>query len=253
MDSNVIVAIISAIAGIITGLVPHFLDKRKERKNKEEEIENKDQLYKFVYVKVIHLTRKKEGRSSVYEAFVKRLKKKVKVFDEYHYFRLNVFHTPQKEYYTENRSSGVVDLQILHPWQNNLQFTDQAAEKVEQYISQSIPGPSSVFFTKCIFYNGLQQENEDIGIKMEQNTDEARIIVDFSSLPNYERFLKERPTAVLRSKAPNLQDNKEISVHTDYPGFFSVRETNLKKEDVICMSFVFDWNVIDQPRQLEPV
>src|SRR5215212_297357 len=103
-------ALIGALATIVVGLLPLYLERRKHRYQK----------YKFVYVKVIHLRRREHGRAPVYRASLRRVGREIEVFDEYHFFRLNVFHRPQKEFRFSDRTSGVVDLQIMYPWQESL-------------------------------------------------------------------------------------------------------------------------------------
>src|ERR1044071_1873146 len=98
MSNEIIAALIGAIAAVAAGLIPLIYERLAHRLEK----------YKFVYVKLIPLRRRQEGKPPVYQPFIPRLKKPIDVYDEYHFFRLNVFHRPQKEFSCSDRTSGTV-------------------------------------------------------------------------------------------------------------------------------------------------
>lgn len=201
------------------------------------------QVYKYVYVKAVHLTSRADGGPPVYVAHVKRLGEaaEVPVYDEYHYFRLNVFRRAQTGCCVTDRSSGVVDLQILHPFTRTLTFADEGAERVPGVISQEVEGESSVLFTRTIYYNGLQKGNEDIAMKLELDTDEARLIVDFSSIPNF-RDILGRGAIPRGSRRTGKGAPEPLGVEELSPGIYSLMIRDGKKGDVMRMDFAFAWS-----------
>ncbi|MDB4948941.1 MAG: hypothetical protein JWM27_1590 [Gemmatimonadetes bacterium] len=231
MNYDLLSLVVGAVAAFITTLpvlIPAFRDWRNANR----------QSYKFVYVKVVHLTRRTPGRPPVYHARVARLDEEVPVFDEYHYFRLNMFR--QKRGFTcTDRSSGVVDLQVLHPWSRDgaLVFPDVGAGKQPGMVSQAVEGESNVFFTKSIYYNGLQPGNEDLAMRMEHDTREARMIVDFSSIPDCEALVP-MPTAVARVGSRETQ----ITVRKLARGIYTVCEADAREDSVVRMDFHFAWD-----------
>lgn len=234
--------VIGAVAAFITTLpvlIPWFRDWRSADK----------QEYKYVYIKVVHLTKKSEGALPVYRAHVGRLKRDVDVYDEYHYFRLNLFRWPRSTFTCTDRSSGVVDLQILHPWndEGKLVFTDVGAALLPGMVSQTVNKKSNVFFTKSIYYNGLQQDNENLAMKMEHDTAEARMIVDFSSIPHCD-VLVPMPSAVERAGEKETQ----VTVRRLAPGIFSVAAKDVKKETVLRMDYDFAWDAVKKLHVHEP-
>lgn len=200
------------------------------------------QQHKFVYVKIVHLTSRAAGRPPVYVAHVERLGHagQVDVYDEYHYFRLNVFHRPQSGWCVSDRSSGVVDLQILHPFTRTLTFNDEGSGRVPQKLEQEVEGTSSVVFTRTVYYNGLQSGDEDIAMKLEKDTDEARIVVDFSSIPNFREILGNGHVRAVRRSGKATPE--PVGVEELSPGIYSASVRDGKRGDVIRIDFTFSWS-----------
>jgi hypothetical protein len=244
--SSELIGLIGVVIGAVTAfittlpvLVPWYRDWRNAEK----------QEYKYVYIKVVHLTRQEEGSPPVYRAHVARLDRKVDVYDEYHYFRLNLFRWPRSTFTCTDRSSGTVDLQILHPWneEGKLVFADVGAAMLPGLVSQTVNKKSNSFFTRSIYYNGLQQGNENLAMKMEHDTAEARMIVDFSSIPHCD-VLVPMPLAVERVGGTETQ----VSVRRLAPGIFSVAARDAKKDTVLRMDYRFAWDAVKQPQLSTP-
>lgn len=200
--------------------------------------------YKFVYVKIVHLRRR--GRSSpVYRAQVRRTGVDVDVFDEYHYIRLNVFHRPHRDFRCLDQTSGVVDLQVIHPWQSHLAFAYAGAAELSNTVEQVLEGPSDVFLTKSVYYNAMQDGHEDVSMKFEHDVEEARLFVDFSSLPKADRILISDPKAVLR----DLKERETlIGVSEPAPGVFSAE---VKKQGRARLSDSIFGSVGGKPMSLD--
>jgi hypothetical protein len=233
MNYDLISLLLGAIAALI-GTLPVLIPALREWRHRDR------QDYKYSYIKVIHLTRNDGTNAPVYRAYVPRLDREVTVFDEYNHYRLNIF--PRKRPYTStNRTSGVCDVRIIFPWreEEGLEFSDKGSGKVADVISQTMDVESKVHFTNTINYNGLQPGNEDLAMKMEYDTREARMIVDFSSIPNCEAVIP-MPVAVVRVK----NRERRINVHQLATGVFMVCESMLQKEAVLRMDFCFNWTKI---------
>jgi hypothetical protein len=232
---GLVTAVAAVVAALIGALIPYIVHMIRERRRRD------NQLYKFVYVKLYHLTPKKPGRRPVYRRHIDRLERDIEVYDEFHYYRLNLFHRPQADFTVSDRSSGTVDLQIIHPWQD-LFFPDRGAAKVGEYVAQQIQQPSHVLFTRTIYYNAFQEGNEDFAMKMERDTDEARLLIDFSSIPDFAAFINPAPKAVLRA----ARGEQPLGVIQTQPGIFMVVGNGLKKDDVIRIDFKVDWQTLER-------
>lgn len=233
MATEILAALIGAAVTMLTGL-PSLVTWFREWRARDR------QLYKLSYVKIVRLADRRVEPDAPHRATIQRLGSAIDVWDEFHYFRLNVFRRPRREIVCVDRSSGAVDLQILHPWQERLVFTDEGAAMIPGLVSQRITNPSTTYFTKSIYYNGLQHGNEDLAMKMEHDTDEARMIVDFSSVPGFEAFLAAPPTGTLRT----THGERTLGVAMPYPGIFSVEAKELKCDDVLRMNFTFRWSAV---------
>jgi len=235
-DPNLLAGILALLGGLLTFLAIVISVWRKKLK---KHIQNK-----ITYVKVIHLTKKTKDHKPVYEAYVRRLKSYIPVFDESHFFRLIVFHSPPGNLTVTDRSSGTVDAIMIDPWQEELYFTDVGAAKIHDFLSQNIEVKTNIFFSKSMYYNGLQKGNEDVAIKMDLDTDMARIIVDFSSIPGFKDIMAEPPMATLVPLKKGTVES--LGVGQLQSGIYNVCKNNLKKDDVIRMNFFFDWKMIEQ-------
>jgi len=198
------------------------------------------QLYKFVYIKTYSLSAMREGAPPVTHKFVKRLNREVAVFDEFHMFKLSIFKTERKKHRVGDRSSGVVDMQILHPWQN-VAFSDAGAAQKEDVIDQVIKKPSAVFFTRSMYYNGFQPGNEQFAIKMEQDTDEARIVMDFTSIQNIRKIIKGSPKGIIRK---GDVEEEAMAGETSEQGIYQIGASKLDEGDVLRVDFTIDWSQV---------
>jgi hypothetical protein len=225
-----LVGLIGALATVVAALLPPYLSQRRARHA---------QQYKLGYMKVHLLKLRANGGEPFYEREVERLDRRVGVFSEVHCYRLHIFSTEQREFTCSDRSSGVVDLLILHP-DHQMSFPDRRAAKVEGFIEQKITEPSKVFFSRTVYVNGFQPGNEDIGMKMEKDTNEAKLIVDFTSVPGYRSLIKGHPRGVLccgTTEGP-------LAVAEPTPGVYAVGKNKLKKDDVLRIDFDVDWGAV---------
>lgn len=241
---GVLTVVSTIFAAVLAAVLPNYLSERQARNR---------QRYKLFYIKVYQLNRKIEGMAPRSEAFIERLGKKIPVYDELHYYRLNIFNSPQKGFTITDRSSGAVDLQILHPYQH-LVFTDKKAGNIEGMITQTLHTDSSVYFTRAIFYNGFQPGAEDVSIKMERETEEARLIIDFTAVPNHEKLIVSRPQGFFVTTDGAARLERTVEVQELNAGIYALnsssitstrRKKYLKPDDVLRMEFNINWELID--------
>jgi hypothetical protein len=230
--------IIAAIIGGLIAIIPFIIPQIREW------LQRKHQRYKFMYIKIHHLKRKSETVEPIYRKYIQRLGEYVDVYDEAHSFRLNIFDKDQKGITIRDRSSGVVELNILYPWKDELRFTDKGAEKVPHIIQQTITQPSRTFFTRTIYLNGFQDGAEDYAMKMEEKTKEARMIIDFSSIEGHDRIFNSFPKAYHRPNATTTET--AIGLHELHSGIYAVNHENLEKNDVITILFDINWDEVDK-------
>lgn len=199
------------------------------------------QLEKTALIKFFHLTKREQNKKPVYKRYIDRLNKQIDIYDEYVLLRFNKFPQSVKDFECTDRTSGTIDLNILHPWQDSLKFADKGAQYVEQFLNQMLEGTSNVFVTAANYYNAFQPGNNDAGIKMEKDTQMARLIVDFSSIPNHEKFIIGMPKAI----RDNGEEEAAIKViHKPNSGVYYVSKADLKKGEVIKMMFEINWDEV---------
>lgn len=226
---------------IITTVTNYFGNENKNNKSDEEDENDYTLLEKIAYIKLIHLSERKEGAKPIYKRYVPRLNRDIDVYDEAQFFRLIKFSKPLKDLNIKDRSSGVVDLNILHPWQE-LEFTDYGAADVENIIEQVINmKDSNIFYSAMYYLNGFQKGKEDYMTKMELKTKIGRLIIDFSSLPKFKNFVTGYKGFKI---ARGTKYEMEISTQQIRPGIYHVTDVELDKGDVIGLRFEIDWEKI---------
>jgi hypothetical protein len=217
----------------------------------EEEIKNRTNLLvakentpiiqdmKMVYVKYLHIRR--ESQKPVYKKYINRLEKEIDVHSEYHYYRFNKYNKSNNSITITDRSSGVVDQNILYPWKK-LTFTDKPSQKIQGVIAQDVKD-SDTYFSATTYYNGFKENNEDIGMKMEMDTNCARMVSDFSSIVGLKKLFVKEPDAYkiqLDGRKVKLLGLEKIS-----EGIYHLVAYNLKKGESLLLDFHVNWNYLN--------
>lgn len=211
--------------------------------NKDELLKKSDiplvQEVKMVYVKYLHIRPEKDD--PVYKRFLNRLEETIDVHSEYHYYRFNKYSTENKAMTIVDRSSGIVDQNVLYPWKK-LTFTDKPSEKIKNVISQDIES-SDTYFSATTYYNGFKEENEDIAMKMEMETLCARMVVDFSSIVGLSKLFAKEPDAYkieLDGTKTQLLGLEKIS-----DGVYHLVAHNLQKGESLELDFHVNWDYLN--------
>lgn len=197
------------------------------------------QEQKMVYVKYLHIRR--ESEEPVYSKHISRLEEDIDVHSEYHYYRFNKYSTKNNSILLTDRSSGIVDQNILYPWKK-LAFTDIPSKKIKGIISQNVDS-SDCYFSATTYYNGFKEHNEDIGMKMEMDTLEARLVADFSSIVGLEKLFVKEPDAYkmeLDGRKTKLLGLEKIS-----EGVYHLVSQNLKKGEALLLDFHVNWDYLN--------
>jgi hypothetical protein len=212
---------ITIIGGVLVAIVPLWWHKRQKKDV---------QVLKLAYVKVVHLA-PLDGPPA-YTAHVPRpagTGTDVEVFDEVRLFRLNKFAISRSEFKSRDRSSGIVDLLMLYPYNEKLVFPDKAAERVMGHIEQIVRRDVDTVLSMSTYYNGLGKDQEDWAIQMEHQTEEARLIVDLSSVPGRHQIVRSLPRGSVRRG----DEESSRGLAEPRPGVYSLDASNLSAGDVL--------------------
>lgn len=197
------------------------------------------QEVKMVYVKYLHIRR--ESEEPIYKKFINRLEENINVHSEYHYYRFNKYSRSNNSITITDRSSGIVDQNILYPWEK-LTFTDKPSKKIKGVIAQDVKD-CDTYFSATTYYNGFKEKNEDIGMKMEMDTLCARMVADFSSIVGLKRLFTKQPDAYkmqLDGRKVKLLGLEKIS-----DGIYHLVAHNLKKGESLLLDFHVNWDYLN--------
>lgn len=193
------------------------------------------QLQIFQYIKILYLSEEKE--KPFYSRFIKRLNQKFPVYDEAVIFQLNSFSQQQEQCPCGFRSSGIIDLRILHPWIET-RFDAKEDEKAPHSEKHSIKKQSNAYLILCHAINNIQpgDDFENMAIEIKKDTKYARIVVDFSSLPIIE--FEEKPKAYITEN--NIKT--PIGLEEYSSNIYSATKNDLKKGQYLRIEWKVDWD-----------
>jgi hypothetical protein len=155
------------------------------------------------------------------------------VYDEAMYYSLHVFSKPQKRFRWSIRSSGRVDPFIMYPWTDQILYPDQKEKLLQNFLTPTCREKSNVYLAVSHFYNGLQPGDEDFTLRVEDDIDYARLIVDFSSLPEPKPRFVQAPKAYLVTK----EGEQPIGIAEFRPDIFTTVQKDLKDGQSLKLVF----------------
>jgi hypothetical protein len=196
----------------------------------------KFQLEKTFIFKILNLKSMIAPQQVAYEKHVNKLGRKIAVVSEVMAIRINKFDTLVHNFKSRDRTSGAaIELTGLLPFYPELEDTDKNPVWVEPIVQ----GPSDVFVVIAHTYNGFTPGNFDLKMKVEKDTKIARFMIDFSSVPQFDKFICLKPKLTYYYFKDNEEGKTEMSI--DYtvlaPGIFFIERKNMKKEEVLCFDF----------------
>jgi len=209
----------------------------------------KVQLEKTVYYKIINLHSVAENPEIIYEKFIPRINKKIEVFSEFITLKVNKFDRIISHFRSRDRTNGsAIELYSLFPFKGSLDDGDKRATLIEPVIL----GPSDIFVSSGHTYNGFKAGDLDLGLKVEKNTNIARLLIDFSSIPNFESMITETPklyynhfpTEKTFSATDKMIDQEIDNIIILAPGFYLAELENMKKEEALRFEFSMDTDKI---------
>lgn len=235
----------AAVIGVAGTLIGTRMQNAAAASRQREELSQRQPrcTLKILYAKVVRFELQTDSAEPLYLADATRSAEspiEVGVFDETVYTSVETYDRPTSEHEYSFRSSGVADLLCLTPWRSRLRFTDRGAaadpHQVRQVFSDD---PSESFVVVTHAYNGLQPGHEDFGIRMPEAIDEARLVVDLSSVPRLIDAMTAPPRGELRSESA---EPIQLSVLEYRRGIYCIEQRQLRKNDVLLLDFSIDWD-----------
>lgn len=196
---------------------------------------------KIIYYKFLHLSEKSHSSTPIYKKFIPRISSFIDVYDEYITFRVTKFVDTTKNFVSYDRTSGsVVDVVSLFPFNLKLSDTDKKAAKNPNNFQPIINGVSDVYITSSNYYNGFQPGNKDLGVKADKDTAKIRIVADFTSIYEYEKFIGKNPQVFYRcceKENDSPVDKKIGDALVIAPGVFYAEIENIKANEALRIEF----------------
>ncbi|GAB3903258.1 hypothetical protein GCM10028803_31380 [Larkinella knui] len=201
---------------------------------------------KLIYYKFIHLSDESENNLPLYNKFVKRLDKTVGVFDEYITFRISRFTKDVNRFKSYDSTRGsAVEVNSLLPFVFSLRDTDVTVESNPKIIQPIIFGPSNVFVTSSHYYNGFQKGNRDTAVKADKDVEIVRLVVDFSSIVDFESYISDNPKVFYRfhdlEKRGKLVNSIVESATKIANGVYYAEMKDVSEGDVLRIEFASDY------------
>lgn len=228
------------------GWIPASIIKNQERPDEIVDFDDvKTQLEKTVVYKMVNLQSIEINQPAIYDKYIPRLKKKYAISSEYTTLKINRFDKKVSHFKSRDRTSGdAIEVNSFLPFKLGLEDGDKKAKLIEPVII----GPSNVYVLSGHIYNGFKPGDLDLGIKAEKHTKTARLIVDFSSIPNLNDILPLPPRLFYRCfKSDNeigaLNELHEVQID-NYEiiafGIYIAEINDMKKEEGLRFEFSTD-------------
>src|SRR5690606_21460998 len=150
---------------------------------------------KVVYVKYLYIT--PSYLPPQYIKHVERINEDVEVYSEHLYYRFNKFNRQDNQIVIKDTSSkGVVDLNIIYPWLGKV--TSTSSSDIQRGVMDKTLRNSNIYLSMTSYYNSFIEGQEDIGMRMEYDTKSAKLIADFSSIPDHDKFFIKNPDGYVK-------------------------------------------------------
>jgi hypothetical protein len=192
---------------------------------------------KTQYVKFVSYSKKAENLMPLYKKYIPRIGKEIDVWDEYITLTINqLSHYVQNFQYFVRTDGDAVDFSTLLPYVDKLKFSDIKEGLKDTIFNPTVDKPSNTYVNACSFINGFQDGNTDIAVKATYNAKTLRLLVDFTSIPNFkEIFFFQKCVEV-------SNDETEIDITKDYmeiqPGIYIIEKNDVLKNTVLKFKFL---------------
>jgi hypothetical protein len=203
---------------------------------------------KLLYIKVTHLSQQTATASPIYTRILDRLEpseRQVAVYDEAVYYTLELFPSSAPRNARSDSSSGPVDARMVIPWQDKVRFQQDTAAAIAKIAQMDVTEPTDTVLTISHFENGVQtKEHQNVKTLIEEDAEEVRLVIDFSSIPGAQDFVTLE-NAFLDRKADNASQSVGGSPITRT--LFVASTKDGKKGDVLRLNFNIDWTKAPRP------
>ncbi|HLP64745.1 DUF4062 domain-containing protein [Flavobacterium sp.] len=207
------------------------LNKPIDSGNKEVFLEAKTH-----YIKFVSYADKRTTPEPLYKKHILRVDKDFDVWDEYITLTVNQLSHYVKDFQYYVRTDGdAVDFSTVLPFINKLHFSDVKSGLKDTVFNPTIDLPSNTFVNACSFINGFQDGNTDLGVKATYNTKVLRMLVDFTSIPNYNELFVLKQCVELSSN--QLEVDISDKVITIQDGVYLIEKHDVEKNTVLKFKF----------------
>jgi|GEM_PF-3679845 len=214
---------------LISNSITSFLKKAKPLYDKPSHIKVDIPCKGVLYAKILSLSKKHFTRR-----FIPRLNKEIKIYDEYSLYSV-VYH--QKDIYSANpyiNGSGVVDMNIINPWQPEQEYAFNKQKEIENFITQRVNFHENLAIINYKYYNGLQKDSESISFDFNCNRLIMTFVLDFTPIVDFAKILTSKPKCFLLK---NNEIIRELPVDDSIWGIFTSPNVEMYKGYTIRMNF----------------
>ena len=209
---------------------------------------------KVLYIKIISLIdrSKNEDRPLMYRD-IQQTGEKIPVYDEALFVQFTKLgpNKDPKHQWKFTSAKGAVDAFQIFPFARPVESPDPS----EKYDAKSMQKIISTDQTDDLVvvdhhFNGFQrgEAGEWAGVRADNDTDELRIVIDFSSIRTLtdNDLFAEKPSGHLRraenSKEQSDLDTSSIPVEYSTDRLFSFVQNNVNMGDVLSVKWKLDWD-----------
>lgn len=194
---------------------------------------------KAMFVKFLYLLPQKS--QPAYLKKIDRINEEIEIRTESTHYRVNRFNKETDITITDTSTNGIVDdMHVMLPWQPKSQ-SHKSRSINPKNISKRLSG-SKTYVTISTYCNGFSEGEEDYAIMAERFTKTARLIIDFSSVPDLDKIFSKQPDAYRyfdHSNKKSIYGILEVS-----SGVYLLEANNLEKNEIIELDFHINWNYL---------
>lgn len=198
---------------------------------------------KVVYVKYLYIT--PSYLPPQYIKYVERINEDVEVYSEHLYYRFNKFNREDNQIVIKDTSKyGVVDLNIIYPWLGKI--TSTSSSDIQRGVMDKTLRNSNIYLSMTSYYNSFIEGQEDIGMRMEYDTKSAKLIADFSSIPDHDKFFKRNPDGYIKKYEGDENPITYLGLKSIRHGVYVLQHENLKVDSKMELDFHVNWDYLKQ-------
>lgn len=165
------------------------------------------------------------------------------MYSEHLYYRFNKFNRKDNQLVIKDTSSkGVVDLNIIYPWMGKINST--SSSDIRRGVVDKTLRNSNIYLSMTSYYNSFIEDEEDIGMRMEYDTKSAKLIADFSSIPDHEKFFIRNPDGYIKKYEGDENPITYLGLKPIRTGVYVIEHENLKVDSKMELDFHVNWDYL---------